>query len=113
MNSTNPILKIGQEGEIDLGVLGSNAVYSTDQRSEVTFQISPKGSETWATNAVVTIKFSNDGVNFYNVGTDWTFTAADLSNPLRVLSCRYVAAEVTTAGTSSVIARVHTWGGIE
>lgn len=111
MDATSAILKIGQAGEIDLGVLGSRCVYDVSDLSDATMQVEPRRDETWSTGAVVTIMYSINGEDFYSIGTAETLSADGMTDVLNVKGVRFIAAVVTTAGAASQVADVSAWGG--
>jgi len=107
MNATDPILRPGEEGEINLGVAGSRCVYACPDLTDFAFQVEVPIVTGWPASAVVTARVSQDGMNFYSVGTPATLSAVGVTANIDVSAYKYVALVVTTAGGSVATAKVY------
>lgn len=95
----NKVYRSGEIAKIDLGTLGARVVFNVQGISEFSFTVSSPAA-TWLATAVLTVKYSIDGTNFYTVGTSVAVGAAGMTALLNCKAVKFVALETTTAGAT-------------
>lgn len=104
---------IDRPAQIDLCTLRSSAVYRIDGVDVLTYQADAPETG-WATSAVISVTFSNNGRQWYQHPTvgSLTISAAALSTLKDVGGYRFVKFEVTTvgSGTSPLYAEISLCG---
>lgn len=97
-------------GRFDLSALGNRAVWDVRGIDVWALELAIQPKDPWPAAGVVTVKVSQDGINWSALASAVTFTAAGITRPVWVGPYNYVSAEVTTAGGSAVLAEVTGYG---
>lgn len=109
-STSEEILTPGVRGLMNQKVK-SRVAYNVRDLSVASFQVSlvPPDSA-WSTNCVISITFSNDGVNFYTTDATETLSDEGMTPPIDVEAVAFAAVEVTTEGSDDVDVYTHAWG---